>query len=375
MTKSQSTPRPADFYGLYKTARDFKKPRIKQLTLDELVALPPDRQLAYVQRIRVSHSKFTHLMDECLAKLNYSGKLDAPGGLLIMGPSRSGKTTLIEQIAERYPVRVSRTKDDIIPVLVVTTPPYPDAVTLMEQCLYALGDPLWYSGTRKMKRDRLYFLLDKCRVKVVFLDETQHLVDMTGDATERGAAIFLQQLVEDINIAFVFLGLERSVNLFRGNSALRGRFEAPLHFTQYDWEQEEDRKAWTEYLEAFVSQLPFRNLPDFSSPRLARKMWYASFGLCGLNSKLLWKCTDLALRHAGDKETLTMEILEAAFDRTAWGEETGLKNPFVAGSRAEERKLPPIVEDYHEALEKKHETKMLRAHMVALTTALKKQAA
>lgn len=363
-------------YGLYRTAWEFKKPRRRLRSPEELFALSVEKQVDHVVSIRVPHAKFASMTEACEAKFRLSGKVDRLDGLFIVGPSRCGKTTLAAEFAARYPPRISRTRDNVIPVLIVTTPPYPTAMSLMEQFLYALGDPHWYRGSRQRKRNRLVDLLLKCRVEIVFLDEIQHLVDMTGDLTEAHATIFLQQLVQEVNIAFVFLGLERAVDIFRGSSPLRNRFESPLYFSQYDWKNEEDRKNWMDYLKSFTSLLPFREMPPFdSNERLAKKMWYAAFGLSGLNAKLLTKCTEIVAVKADQNGVLTMDILSEAFRRTAWEEVTNLENPFLANSKVEDGPLPPIVEEYNPRLVKASEMKTMRAQMAALTNALIKRAA
>ena len=361
--------------GLYQTPFDLPRALPPVCSLDDLITLPREDRIAYVQRIRVPHAKFRGVMEECEAIHGLSRKVDRPGCLVIYGHSRSGKTTLCEEFAAaRPPIREPYAKDRVR-VLTVTAPPFPTVKGLAEQFLWALGDPHWYRGTLAQMRRRILKLLNECEVEIVFLDETQNFVDMTGLVTEFAVTIFLMQLIDEVNVPFVALGLERCCNMFRGNEMLRGRFKTHVQLGQYDFDRSEDQREWMRFIEGFAHKLPVKYMPDFSNAKLARKMWYASLGLPGHAANIFAEATDIVIRKTDTKDTLTMGVLSTAFRRTAWQEMTELANPFESDSDVEKEKLPPIKTDYTAFIEDRTYWKHVRDARIGLTSALKKRSA
>jgi hypothetical protein len=342
------------------------------VSLDHLIALPRAERIDYVQRIRVPHAKYGELMKECEVVHGLSRKVRRPGCLVIYGESGCGKTTLCQEFeAARPTARLSLDKD-IVPVLNVVMPPKPTLKAVAGQILMKLGDPGWKSGTFDQMAERIIKLMNELAVEIVFLDEAQNLVDMTGAVTEYGVTTFLMQLTDAVNIPFIAMGIDRCCEMFSGNEMLRRRFNTQLEFAQYDFNRADDRTEWIKALTAFADKLPVRNLPDFGNPRLARKMWYASLGLVGHMAAIFAKAVDLAICDSETQDSLTIDQLSRAFRKIQWPQVAELLDPFDRGVDVESESLPRITKEYAGRISD-YTSRKQRQRQKVLTDALKKQ--
>lgn len=123
----------------------------------------------------IPHRRFREGMCR-IAELHHGRRTyQVGGGLLLIGSSGIGKSTLIESYESLYP-RVHGPEGTTIPVLRVSVPSSPSAKSLAEAILVALKDPKAHRGSAAEKTERIAVWLERCGVELLLLDEFKHLV-------------------------------------------------------------------------------------------------------------------------------------------------------------------------------------------------------
>lgn len=246
--------------------------------------------------------------------------------LLVLGESGTGKSSLCRWISEKYPRSVLLDRD-LVPSLIVAVPPAATIASVAEAMLARLGDPSPSTGSISAKTARVITLCRACRVEVVLFDEAQHIHDRGQVATHYMVGDWLKNLIDEMGVPTVFLGLPRLENLLQVNEQLRRRFSRRLRLALG---QSDTETIDTECLQLFVTLgncLPLQlSTGDYSWPELGRRLYYASDGRVAYIKRLLAS----ALRHA--METDATQIgpmqLERVFTEEIWWEGIGALNPF-----------------------------------------------
>jgi hypothetical protein len=145
--------------------------------------------------------------------------------LVIYGEAGTGKSTLCRWMQTQYG-RVKLHDRDYIQALTVSVPASATIIGMANAMLDALGDPLLVSGTASSKTHRIVKLVKGCKVELLLIDEAQHLHDRGQAKTHYYVADWLKQMIDQIGVPCVLLGLPRLEMLLRANEQLRRRFHA-----------------------------------------------------------------------------------------------------------------------------------------------------
>lgn len=246
--------------------------------------------------------------------------------LLVLGDSGTGKSSLCRWVSEKYPRTVLLDRD-LVSSLVVAVPPAATISSVAEAMLLRMGDPAPAIGSVSSKTSRVITLCRACRIEVVLFDEAQHIHDRGRVATHYMVGDWLKNLIDEMGVPTVFLGLPRLEHLLQMNEQLRRRFSKRLRLAlgQSDTETIE-----AECLQLFVtlgSCLPMGlSTGDYSWPEMGQRLYYASDGRVAYIKRLLAS----ALRHAmeTDASQIGPPQLERVFTEEVWWEGIGPLNPF-----------------------------------------------
>lgn len=144
---------------------------------EKILSLSYHEKLRYMDELKIYYPKMNQilqLIEECHHSKETS---ERPLCMRIVGPSGSGKTTIVSIHQRKYPQIDTPTGTE--KAVLYSRIPCPAYIGgLASKLLYDLGDP-FYSKSAKitLHTQRLYNLLKACKVKIIFLDEVQHLVD------------------------------------------------------------------------------------------------------------------------------------------------------------------------------------------------------
>lgn len=245
--------------------------------------------------------------------------------LVIFGESGTGKSTLCNWMQTRYS-RLKLKDRDHIPVLVVSAPASATIIGLANAVLDALGDPLLVSGTASSKTHRISTLIKGCKVELLLIDEAQHLQDRGQAKTHYYVADWLKQLIDQIGVPCVLLGLPRLEMLLRANEQLRRRFSVRTHLALGQGERDIEYDSLLLF-KAFASLLdvPVRAAP-FDAIDMGQRLYFACDGRVSYLKSLLHAALLIALEQ--DLQVIDVSVLEQAFTQAIWANGLGKTNPF-----------------------------------------------
>jgi DNA transposition AAA+ family ATPase len=141
--------------------------------------------------------QFTEAIREIARRHRRGVEANVAEGLLLVAQTGSGKTTVLEYYASKFPpVRTATGMK--IPVVRVTTPAAPSVKMLAETILLAMGDPAAASGNTTVKTNRIVHLFKSCGVELLMIDEFQHFVDGRRMAECRKVTDWVKTLIDSL---------------------------------------------------------------------------------------------------------------------------------------------------------------------------------
>lgn len=302
---------------------------VSKFDREELCRLPAVERLAWVERVRVFHRRWYEITEEIKACHALKAEAAEPQGLLLVGPTGAGKTTLSRSYAQRYPIRYTPT-GMVLPVLSATIPTPASEKNLATALLYALGDPLAGRNTTGVMTQRLIKLLRDCHVELVMLDELQHFVDRDNRKVLQNASNWLKMVIKEANVSCVLIGLEgEAEQVVSINPQLSRLFGDPLVLAPFSWDENQPQTIdeFRRLLADLEEVLPLAEPSGLASRETAWRLWVASGGVMSYLMALLRRATRLAL--SSERERVDWPLLAAAFEQRLAPKRRGLGNPFI----------------------------------------------
>lgn len=314
------------------------------------------RTLTEIQRyqvlegILIKHSRYKALMaeiDECAFYANHL-KTSSPPCIVILGETGAGKTKLVEEwLRETGNQRIETPEGSIIHYLYISVPTKASIKGTAAALLTTLGDPNAGRGTQWNMVERLHKLITECQVRMIFVDEFQHIVDKETQRVLHAVADFLKDLINQTHVPMVLIGrLGEAEPVLRVNPQLDRRVGTPLILKPFEWDRERPQATILEFralMDSIDKALPF-DPSGLSDEEMAYRFYYATNGFIGWIMHLI--------RHAASRgiktecATLNLALLEAAYEARIAGTSmgNGKVNPF-ANRNFHEASVPlvPIV--------------------------------
>jgi len=284
---------------------------------------------ATVTDIRSNFIHFHHVK-HLLARLErmyeYQCSNDEADHLMVVGESGVGKSTLLEKYVTKHPP-IQHDEFTEVPVLYVPLGPSPTPRILASTILQRLGDPKWNMGREIELTARLVFLIKQCRVRVVIIDEANHLVDRGGEKTLHTAADWLKRLVDATRVSYVIAGIPRVRRLLATNDQLRDRFREVVEIDRFSVATQFTEREFRSVLKVYKGYL--RQLPtvDIASGAFAQLMAFATDGRLRDIRRLLVRAVELAYEQQSPR--LTDLVLGEAFRAVIYPGSPDDRNPFL----------------------------------------------
>jgi len=271
---------------------------------------------------------FASALEIIEAQLSQFRKIGVPQNLLVLGESGTGKSTLCRYLTHKYK-RIVLPERDVVPVIYVAVPAGATISSVASEILLALGDPAPDRGTVPAKTHRVITLCRACGVELLLVDEAQHMHDRGQVATHYMVGDWLKQLIDQLQIPTVFLGLPNLEQLLQVNEQLRRRFSRRLYLALG---RSDTTSIETECLQLFISLAACLPVPlaygDLKPEDLGARLSFASDGRVAYIKKILQSAL-IQVLHDGDT-AISPYDLEQAFSRDVWSEGIGSLNPFNA---------------------------------------------
>jgi Cdc6-like AAA superfamily ATPase len=239
---------------------------------------------------------------------------DYGGGLLIAGPTGSGKSSALSYYRSNFPA-FDEDEGKIVPVLYVQTPSVPTVKNLAEAILSALGDPASCKGTSEEKTKRIYKFFIDCEVELLLIDEFQHFEEVTRRGATRDVTDWLKNLFNVTRVGVVLAGLPACEKTVAFNPQLARRFSARHHMLGFSYQTLETQLEFRGVLQSIQSEIPIDGI-CIHDDKFARRMFVATYGLIDYVISILEEVCDIARRTNATK--LTLSMFSQAFKDSIW---------------------------------------------------------
>lgn len=273
----------------------------------------------------VEHERFLSAVSELEDVMSAQLEESVSQGMCLMGSTGTGKSQSVKILLERYPSYQTE-EVTIMPVLKVIMPTTGGVKPLYELILAAMGAPT--TGTAATLERRIQRLFKLCGVKLVIVDESQHMVNMNGRTTaQKKAADSVKNLMELTGVSVVLVGTEDLFNLLTQDSQLRRRFSKKVTLLTWNPNNPKHRTEVGKVLFSLLSragvQVDFEGLKDVG---FITRFTYATGGRMAYIVKLLVEA--LLLVEKSGATTLDRKHFHEAFTRVIWHKATEKTNPF-----------------------------------------------
>ncbi len=292
-----------------------------------LLSSPEVRQEYFEQRCLIEHPRLLETLDAILDAICAPGEevlTRRPGTIvLVIGPARVGKTTLIRLLEERllaYAAARMHSCPHFIPFASITAPEAGsgrfDWIDFYRPVLRQLGNPFVDSPTHPIRARQMREATEAAYLErkplAIIVDEAHHLAESTRGSRLVAQLNHLKNFENTTGVSHILVGTYEMRPFRKVNPQLALR-SIDVHFPRYDMTKEQDCLIFKSILWALQRQLPVEE-----EPLLAEKHWeflYArSIGCIGLLKLHLNRALTCTLKEGARTVTLDHLRQTAASD-------------------------------------------------------------
>lgn len=202
-------------------------------------------------RAQQAHDRFSYLIAH--------GKAQGAGpkrGQLLVGPSQSGKSTIINTFADALNTP-DRIETGEIPVLNVTLRANISTKGLAQNILERLSGYGFYtgaySGSENELTQRVYKSMAEAKVELLVLDEIHHLNNIEKQKSAWAVGEMIKLFLIDGCCPVVLSGIERAKTPFLENRQLSQRSEPALELSRLDMARASDTTLFAQFLANYLT--------------------------------------------------------------------------------------------------------------------------
>lgn len=282
---------------------------------------------AVKRRLRKFFGRFPQVkraQDRLEELLAYQCDGEEPEGLVIIGDTGTGKTTLLENFVQMRP-RVEHAEFTEVPVLYAEVPAKCSPKALAGVLLRALGSLFWNRGDDAERAEQLRILLAACRVRLIILDEVNHLGDRGAEKSHYFVGDWIKQLMRSSGIPIVLAGTPAASVLWDTNEQLADRFREQILLEPLSMEAGRIRELRS-VLGTFLGLMQGIPCIDLTDETHARSMAFATAGRLRDIRRLLVRAVEIAAQQS--PAAITRATLSSAFLEVIYRGADAKRNPF-----------------------------------------------
>jgi Cdc6-like AAA superfamily ATPase len=268
-------------------------------------------------QVKLLYARLEELMAyECIG--------EEPECLAIVGDSGTGKTRLLTHFVEARP-RVEHPEFSEVPVLYVEVPARCSVKMLAGLMLSKLGSPFWNRGDEVERTDQLITLLKGCQVRMIILDEVNHLADRGAAKSHYHVGDWIKQLIGASHLTVILAGTPAAAILWDTNEQLADRFREVIVLRPLSMEAERLRELRS-VLGAFRALMEGVSGIDITDEAHAKSIAFATAGRLRDIRRLLVRAVELAEKQS--RFVITRSTLARAFLEVIYRGAPASRNPF-----------------------------------------------
>jgi len=296
----------------------------------------------FFDKARFKHPEFSNAIKGVKELIKCGGTI--PVVTCLIGPSRVGKSVVIEQIYEKYGINPNLEEQAIVAIKIIakSTPKM-----VVESLIEAMG--VKPKDNLNRLRTQLIFLAKKKGVRLFIIDEIQHGMPQhqdSGKGTQLIADI-LKLISDDTNASILLVGLENTPEILQNAFKKRNSFDnsqekqmigrsfPPMHIPRIKLTQKKRlmniMKGYQRLFDLLKQKFGI-TFPDVTDEVLALRLWIACRGYFGRLRFLF----DFSIEAVDINGEVTLQILEKTYDKVM--SEKAAENPFAC----EPSQLPRI---------------------------------
>lgn len=264
-----------------------------QLELDERIEYcRADRWVSYA----TAHSILKRLDD----LYTYPKTIRMPNVLLV-GRSNNGKSSIVQHFLRRHPMTVLPDGRPGSYVAWISLPAAPTESTLWSEILWSLNIQHRERDSVEKKRRMALDSMSYANVRILAIDEFNHLVNAGKDASKLLATI--KHLSTTLRISIIASGTQAAINALNSDPQMKSRFEAAV-LDRWNLNTE-----YLRFLATYETLLPLAEPSQLSSRELAPLIYRLGGDTIGGTVKVLKDAAVHAIENG--KERIDASILAA----------------------------------------------------------------
>ena len=290
-------------------------------------------------------------VEKDLERLFDYGQVGAQSGTsantyMLVGAPGSGKTGALRRFENRHP-KVQEAERDVYPVLYVEVPPCTTRKALAERILQALRAFVPANSTESRLTEKVRKHLRDQGVKVLVLDEAQHLTNPDRRRLNYEAADWVKGIANDGTCSVVLAGVLEAWEVYRYNGQLRRRSFGNRTLTAFRVSERGGLHAFRGLLDKFEEILPFDERSNLKDDLTALRIHRQVGGLIGRLSDFLAAALVLALEEG--LRCLTPDVLrevaiqQCPLDNPDWQNPFDMNRNELMAAAVEEEGRPSVI--------------------------------
>lgn len=280
---------------------------------------------AVTRKIRRAFANFPHVIDvhKRLDTLrSYHCLNEEPESVAIVGVTGTGKTALLTKYYSRHP-RIEHEEYTEVPVLYAEIPAKCTIKKLVTILLRAIDSPFPVAGDEEDRTHQLITLVRQCKVRLIILDEINHLVDRGTKISHYFVGDWIKQLITKTHVPVVLAGTPRVRDLLETNEQLASRFAETISIASLSAEKDAINSIGTA-LATFGQMLGDIPSIPFEVVETQRLFVFA----CGGRLRSLARLFTRAVEIGGTAVGVNFDSLAQAFEQVIYDKCPQGRNPF-----------------------------------------------
>lgn len=265
-----------------------------------IALLPNNERIAFIDTPRwIGYSRANEVIEVMQGLMNKVKQHRMPN-LLLIGDSNNGKTTIIQDFAERFGESYSD-EHLVVPVCLIQAPPSANEKDLYISLIDYFALPYRSSDSAGVLRAQAVHTLRETHVKILIIDEVHSM--LTGTARQQRLIMnAIKYLCNALQLPIVLCGTKDAVRILHTDPQHASRFDvAELPLWQND-------KEFRRLVGSFERILPLKKPSNLTEISVLNLIYSISGGNIGNIKRLINECAIEAIESG--EERITSKIIE-----------------------------------------------------------------